>query len=110
MKDNINTVPEFDNKASQNNEASLADSIETVEKVKAKDKKPTKIKYEVSDCSRLNVRKEPSKTADVVKVLNRGETVFVDTTYKGKGFYKIFSDNSEDSICIGYVMKAYLSK
>lgn len=110
MKDNINAVSEFDNKASQNNEASLTDSSETVEKVKTKDKKPTKIKYEVSGCSRLNVRKEPSKTADIVTVLNRGETVFVDTAYKGKGFYKIFINNSEDSTPLGYVVKTYLSK
>lgn len=53
----------------------------------------------VVNCSRLNVRKNPSKHAPVVRVINAGDTVEIDHAESTNEFYKI-----ED----GYCMRQYI--
>ena len=53
----------------------------------------------VVNCSRLNVRANPSKNADVVRIANAGETVQIDLTNSTDEWYKI-----DD----GYCMRQYI--
>lgn len=53
----------------------------------------------VVNCSRLNVREKPSKNADVVRVINAGDTVEINLAESTDEFYKI-----ED----GYCMRQYI--
>lgn len=56
----------------------------------------------ISNCTRLNIRKKPNKSADVVTVLNAKTEVTIDPDYTNKEWYKLVSD-------AGYCMKAFIT-
>lgn len=57
----------------------------------------------VEGCARLNVRKEASKTADVVRVINKGDSVMVDLVNSTDDFYKVFTLDFD-----GYCVKDFI--
>lgn len=57
----------------------------------------------VEGCVRLNVRKEANKTADVVRVINKGDSVMVDLEKSTEDFYKIFTLDFD-----GYCVKDFI--
>ena len=71
------------------------------EEVKPAEEEP--VEGTVEGCVRLNVRKEASKTADVVRVINKGETVMVDLTNSTDDFYKVFTLDF-----VGYCVKDFI--
>lgn len=58
----------------------------------------------VVDCTSLNVRENPSITANVVCTITNGTTVEVDETESTEEFYKICTEIGEE----GYCMKKYI--
>lgn len=59
------------------------------EEVKPAENEP--VEGVVEGCIRLNVRKAAEKTADVVRVINKGESVMVDLVNSTDDFYKVFT-------------------
>ena len=59
----------------------------------------------VIDCSSLNVRKEPSKHADILCTIQASEKVEIDESKSTNDFYKIFNSAGVE----GYCMKNYIS-
>lgn len=59
----------------------------------------------VIDCSSLNVRKEPSKYADILCTIQASEKVEIDESKSTHDFYKIFNSAGVE----GYCMKNYIS-
>ena len=59
----------------------------------------------VIDCSSLNVRKEPSKYADILCTIQASEKVEIDESKSTNDFYKIFNSAGVE----GYCMKNYIS-
>lgn len=60
----------------------------------------------VTGCKRLNVRKEPSKDAKILCVINEDEELTVDMMQNDAGdFYKVRTSKGVD----GYCMKQYIS-
>lgn len=57
----------------------------------------------VVNCPRLNVRKEPNKDADVIRIFNKGDMVVVDLENSTNDFYKVLTPSGE-----GYCMKQYI--
>lgn len=58
----------------------------------------------VVDCVKLNVREEPSTTADVVFEIPVGSTVIIDETCSTDEFYKICTEHGVE----GYCMKKFI--
>lgn len=65
---------------------------------------PEPVVGHVSDCMRLNVRKEPESTATVVGILNVDDEVKIDIDNSTDSFYKISSSKAE-----GYCMKQFIT-
>lgn len=59
----------------------------------------------VINCSSLNVRKEPSKYADILCTIQASEKVEIDESKSTHDFYKIFNSAGVE----GYCMKNYIS-
>lgn len=59
----------------------------------------------VTDCVKLNVRKEPSPDAEVVAVIELLSEVAVDMDASSEGFYKICTAAGIE----GYCMKKYIA-
>ena len=59
----------------------------------------------VTDCVKLNVRKEPSPNAEVVAVIELLSEVAVDMDASSEGFYKICTAAGIE----GYCMKKYIA-
>ena len=58
----------------------------------------------ISGCAKINVRKEASKTAAIVCVIEEGTEVQVDLENSTEDFYKVSMSNTE-----GYCMKQFVS-
>lgn len=88
------------------NEKETETVIETTKKTTAEkkpvEKKPVIKTGKVVDCSKLNVRKDPSTDADVVTVIDNGTEVKVLETVKD--FVKVEIDS-----VTGYCVKKYIS-
>lgn len=61
----------------------------------------------VTNCSKLNVRKGPSKKTDSIKVLEEGTLVFIDERKSSSEFYRVSIENGNNSIN-GYCMKKFI--
>ena len=59
----------------------------------------------VGNCARLNVRKEPSKMADVIAVLEAGSEVRLVSEKPINGFYNVIAADGRE----GYCMCDYIS-
>lgn len=62
----------------------------------------------VSCKNRLNVRKEPSKEAEILCAINNGIEVIVDTVNSTDDFYKVIVNHNNKEI-EGYCMKQFIS-
>lgn len=68
---------------------------ETVEDVLVEKKEPKIIKGVVDHCEQLRVRKEPSTTSDIVKIITKGAKVKVNLDESTDDFYKV-----QDGFCM----------
>lgn len=62
------------------------------------------IEGKVVGCDRLNVRKEPSASSEVVKVINRDEEVMLDEMESTDEFYRVCTQDGSE----GYCMRKYI--
>ena len=79
---------------------------EAEEQDKAQDEiQPEETKEEgvVEGCAKLNVRKEANKTAEVVCVINKGDSVVIDRANSTEDFYKVCVLDFE-----GYCVKDFI--
>lgn len=61
------------------------------------------VKGKVDKCVRLNIRKEPSVTADVVSIIKKDDIVYIDKSFENDDFYRI-----RYGAIKGYCMKDYI--
>lgn len=61
------------------------------------------VQGKVSKCVRLNIRKEPSITADVVSIIKKDDVVYIDKSFENDDFYRI-----RYGAVKGYCMKDYI--
>ena len=61
----------------------------------------------VINCEKLNVRKEASKTAEVVCVINKNTELTVNVTNSTEDFYKVYTTNNE-VLVEGYCVKDFI--
>lgn len=61
------------------------------------------VKGKVDKCARLNIRKEPSVTADVVSIIKKDDIVYIDKSFENDEFYRI-----RYGAIKGYCMKDYI--
>ena len=59
----------------------------------------------VSDCAKLNVRKEPDVKAEVICVIDNNTEVYVDMSESTEDFYKVCGESGFE----GYCMKKYIT-
>ena len=77
-----------------------------IEKPIVKEVKKPEVKIGiVCNCNTLNVRKEPSKYADILCTIQASEKVEIDESKSTHDFYKIFNSAGVE----GYCMKNYIS-
>lgn len=74
----------------------------------AKAPKPKTMKVE--NCSKLNVRAEPTNDAEILGTLNRGTLVKVDPSFKDDTFAKVRADfiKDDDAPEFAYLNKSFL--
>lgn len=58
----------------------------------------------LKDCTRLNMRKEPSKESEIVCVIDETVEFTVDLTLSTDDFYKVYTNDHE-----GYCMKQFIN-
>lgn len=68
---------------------------ETVVEAPVEKKEPKIVKGAVDHCEQLRVRKEPSTTSDIVKLINKGAKVKVNLDESTDDFYKV-----QDGFCM----------
>ena len=79
---------------------------ETVAETHAeKVEKPVIVFGVVANCSRLNIRKEAKKDADVVTVVNAGAKLTIDADYSNKKWCKVTTKDGKN----GYCMKEFVT-
>ena len=54
----------------------------------------------VTDCLKLNVRKEPSADAEVLVIINALDNVMVDTDASSDAFYKVVTAAGVEGFCM----------
>lgn len=86
-----------------NREQNVQPEVKEVEPI-TYDIRPAKI----TGCTRLNVRKEPSKDSEVVCVITSGNTITVCMEYSTEDFYKVHTTVGE-TLVEGYCMKQFIS-
>ena len=59
----------------------------------------------VFDCSKLNVREEPSIAADIVCVIDNLATVLIDEEESTEDFYKVCTENGAEGFCMKKFIK-----
>lgn len=74
--------------------------VETVEETAAPEPEAKDIFGVVANCTKLNVRKKPFADATVVKIIDKGTEVKIDTDKSTDDFYKIKE---------GFVMKKFIT-
>lgn len=79
-----------------------------VEVIKPEETKKDVLPAVITGCAKLNVRKEASKTADVVCVLANGTEVTIDVAESTEDFYKIYAVSGE-TLIEGYCIKDFVS-
>ena len=62
----------------------------------------------VAKCTKLNVRKEPSKNAPVICVIAKDNEITVNIDESTDDFYKIYTE-SKDVLVEGYCVKEFIS-
>ena len=116
VNDTIETAASNEGEEDTNNETETTEVIvnnneavtEPVKETEDPEVKPEVIVHNIIEgmvegCARLNVRKEASKTADIVYTINKGDLVIVDLTNSTYDFYKVVAPNFE-----GYCVKDFI--
>lgn len=80
-------------------EAETKSEIGSVEEVKT-----VTVVGVVTDCERLNVRSKPSKTGNVICVVNRDSKLIIDNNASTLDWYKVCAENGAE----GYCMKKFI--
>lgn len=93
--DNVKNITNIGIETNVNNESS--NNVITTSRI---------VKAFVSNCQRLNVRKEASKESEVLKVLDVKTEIIVDIDYLNDDFYKV--KNIIDNVD-GYCMKDFIT-
>lgn len=67
----------------------------------AVEESPAKIVFGcVTNCFKLNVRKNPSREADVVCIIEAGSDVEIDESGSTEDFYKIYTATGQEGYCM----------
>ena len=83
--------------------------VEPVEEPKDEETKDENIKgAKLVKCTKLNVRKEANKNADVVCIINEKSVITVNVEESTEDFYKVYTSDKEVLI-EGYCMKEFIS-
>lgn len=78
------------------------ETVEAVETVEEADEvKPDFVEGEVVKCMKLNVRKNPKKDADILRVITVNTRIKIDMDKSNKTWYKLANVD-------GYVMKEFI--
>ncbi len=77
---------------------------EPVVEKKAKPAKP--VTATVANCTKLNLRADARADAPIIKILNAGDKLTLDTTFDSQSFYKVTTADGT----VGFVMKPFISK
>lgn len=77
---------------------------EPVAEKKVKPAKP--VILTVANCTKLNLRSEARADASIIRILNAGEKLTLDTTFDSQSFYKVTTTDGT----VGFVMKPFTSK
>lgn len=78
--------------------------VEVVEETVVPEIKPIVIGV-VVDCDKLNVREEPSVSANALCAINKGEEVMIDEYESDAYFYRVFTASGIEGFC----MRKYIS-
>lgn len=79
------------------------ETVEAVETVEEADEvKPDFVEGKVVKCMKLNVRKNPKKDADILRVITVNTRIKIDMDKSNKTWYKLANVD-------GYVMKDYIT-
>ena len=62
----------------------------------------------VANCVKLNVRKKPNTTADVITTIDKGVEVEIDETFNNKDFYKVSAATTSVKFFSGFCMKKFI--
>lgn len=98
-------------KASKSKKTETKKTEKTIEPIEEKleEVKEECIKEGFVNCGKLNIRKEPDKKAEVVKILEQNQKVCIEED-AGKEFYKIsFKDENGKEIKDVYCMKSFIT-
>lgn len=94
------------------NEVTAKTKFEEVSEGTTKESKANKTKTPVygyvSNCERLNIRKKPDKKAEILTVINAGETVEIDKDLSTSNFYYVIASVSGVEYT-GYCMKDFIT-
>ena len=90
-----------DNHANENKEEVVTEPVvveEVVEETKVIEPLPPKTGH-VTECIKLNVRKEPSSNAEIIGTVNRGDSLIIDPSPFGD-FYKVITPYGVEGYCM----------
>lgn len=76
-----------------------------VEEAEVNDAASATITGVVNNCTRLNLRKQPSTTSKVINILDSGDKVEIDDANSTEDFYKVLTESGIE----GYCMKEYIT-
>lgn len=74
--------------------------MEKVEVYMSNEKKGTPIIGSVVGCKRLNIREEPSKTAEVVDIVPAETELLIDSDFEHELFYSVLTPDGIDGYCM----------
>jgi len=101
-EEGIEVVVEVEEESRENQEEIVEETIEVVGGILAvvNTESSKKILGVVSNCSSLNVRKQPSVKADILFTIKLGTEVNIDMEGSTSKFYKIIFDNDIEGFCM----------
>lgn len=103
--DTPDTRPEVRGRRAELNPVNDATSPDMRPNINPSIEKVTIVSGVVTDCLRLNIRKEPSSNGEVLAVIDALSEVMVDTGGSSDGFYKICTAAGIEGFC----MKKYIA-
>lgn len=69
---------------------------------------PEVVNAVVVNCNKLNVRKQPSKDAEVLCIINKDTELTVNTNESTEDFYKVYTSSNE-VLYEGYCVKSFIN-
>lgn len=62
----------------------------------------------VANCKRLNVRRKPEKTAEILTIIEEGTAVTINDSLSSEDFYSVTVELPDGATMVGYCMKQYI--